>query len=105
VGADRLAPGCTWGAAPVRDRDSQGEEEEMTNTMADIAEYNLVMLRSAVDGWPVGTRGHVVAVFPMNLWVEVADEQGEEFDLVWAAPEELQLVERWRRPERDLISA
>lgn len=74
----------------------------MTITKADISEYDLVSLRKAVDGWPAGTRGHVVSVFSINMWVEVADEQGEEFDLVWVPPEELQLVEKWRPPRPEI---
>ena len=71
----------------------------MTITRADIAEYDLVTLRKDVDGWPAGTKGHVVGVFPSNMWVEVSDQQGEEGDVVAAAPEDLQLVEKWPWPD------
>jgi hypothetical protein len=67
----------------------------MTVTRADIAEYDVVVLLKDVDGWAAGTRGHVVMVCPADMWVEVADGQGGEADLVWAPREDLGLVEKW----------
>ena len=73
----------------------------MTTTETVIGELDVVTLRNPVDGWPAGTRGVVVSVFPTNMWVEVADEQGEEFDLVWVPPDELELVRKCPRPNRE----
>jgi len=67
----------------------------MTITRADIAEYDVVALLKEVEGWPAGTRGHVVMVCPTEMCVEVADERGEEADVVYAPPEDLRLIEKW----------
>jgi hypothetical protein len=67
----------------------------MTITRADIAEYDVVVLLNEVEGWPAGTRGHVVMVCPMDMSVEVSDESGEEADVIYASPEDLRLVEKW----------
>lgn len=47
----------------------------MTITRADIAEYDVVALLKEVEG--------------------VADERGEEADVVYAPPEDLRLIEKW----------
>jgi hypothetical protein len=65
----------------------------MSTTQTVIGEYDEVRLRAPYDGWPAGTRGIVVAVFPTHRWVEVADERGER-DLVWAPTDGLELVRK-----------
>lgn len=75
----------------------------MSTTDTFIGEYDVVRLRNPVDGWPAGTKGAVIEVFPKSRWVEVADEQGECFDIVFAEAEELELVRKnpGRKSETD----
>lgn len=71
----------------------------MTTTKTAIGEHDMVTLRRSVDGWPGGTKGTVISVFPTHRWVEVGDGQGESLDIVSARPEELRLV--WKAPDPD----
>jgi hypothetical protein len=70
------------------------EEKEMSATHAVIGERDVVALRSAVEGWPAGTEGSVVSTFPLHRWVEVVDEDGLEFDLLFVPIEQLDLVSK-----------
>lgn len=66
----------------------------MSTTETSIGEHDVVTLRNPVDGWPAGTKGAVISVFSTHRWVEVADEEGKCFDLVWAPTVELELVQK-----------
>jgi len=70
----------------------------MNATQTIIGEYDEVTLRGRYEGWPAGTRGIVVAVFASHNWVEVVDDQGERFDLVWAPTDGLELLRTGARP-------
>jgi hypothetical protein len=75
----------------------------MSTTRTDIGEHDVVLLRNPVGGWPAGTRGAVVSMFPSHRWVEIVHEDGEDFDIVSVRPEELELVRKNTRrdPEAD----
>jgi hypothetical protein len=68
----------------------------MSTTQTIIDEHDVVTLSNPVDGWPAGTKGTVVSMFPSHRWVEIVHEDGEDFDIVSVRPEELQLF--WKRP-------
>lgn len=68
----------------------------MITTQTFIGELDVVALRNTVDGWPAGTRGTVVEMFPSHRWVEIVHEDGEDFDIVSVRPEDLKLV--WKSP-------
>lgn len=68
----------------------------MITTQTSIDEHDVVTLRKPVDGWPAGTRGTVIEMFPSHRWVEIVHENGEDFDIVSVRPEELELV--WKSP-------
>lgn len=67
----------------------------MSTTPMIIGEHDVVALRNSVEGWPAGTKGAVVAIFPSDMWVEVVNESGDIFDLVFVPPEQLDLVRKW----------
>lgn len=69
----------------------------MNTTEAVIGEHDIVILRNPAEGWPAGTRGTVISMFPTHRWVEVADESNdwgyttvsvpvEDLELVWKSP-------------------
>ena len=68
----------------------------MSTTRTMIGEHDVVALRKPVDGWPAGTEGTVISVFPTHRWVEVGEGQDDGLDIVSARPEELQLI--WKCP-------
>ncbi|MGH2938501.1 MAG: hypothetical protein ACRDPE_10315 [Solirubrobacterales bacterium] len=68
----------------------------MSTTETFIGEHDVVTLRKPVEGWPVGTRGTVVSMFPSHRWVEIVHDDGEDFDIVSVRPQELELV--WKCP-------
>lgn len=68
----------------------------MSITQTFIGEYDVVALRNSVDGWPAGTEGTVVSMFPTHRWVEIVHDDGEDFDIVSVRPEDLKLV--WKSP-------
>jgi hypothetical protein len=70
------------------------EEKEMSTTHAVIGERDVVALRRPVGGWPAGTEGAAVSVFPLHRWVEVVDEAGVEFDVLFVPAEQLDLVSK-----------
>ena len=67
----------------------------MSTTHMIIDEHDVVSLRNSVEGWPAGTVGAVVAIFRSDMWVEVVNEAGDTFDLVFVPPEQLELVRKW----------
>jgi len=64
----------------------------MTGKRRVIEEHDVVRFREAVQGWPVGTKGTVVAMHPEALMVEISDEQGAALDFVWVPDELLQVT-------------
>jgi hypothetical protein len=69
----------------------------MSTTQTYIGEHDVVTFRNVVEGWPAGTRGAVISVFPTHRWVEVVDESDDwGFAIVSVPTEELELV--WKSP-------
>jgi hypothetical protein len=69
----------------------------MSVTRTDIGEHDVVALRNPVEGFPAGTEGAVISMFPTHRWVEVEDESDdwgcrtisvptEQLELVWKCP-------------------
>jgi hypothetical protein len=96
LGEDGLALGRTRRATSIQHCDTERKEEEMSTTQTVIGEHDVVTLRNSVDGWPAGTEGTVVSVFPTHRWVEVGDGQGESLDIVSLPPDQLELI--WKSP-------
>jgi hypothetical protein len=69
----------------------------MSTTATSIGEHDLVTLRNPVGGWPAGTRGAVVSVFPMHRWVEVVDESDDWGFTIISVPTD-QLEVAWKSP-------
>lgn len=76
----------------------------MSITESVIEEHDVVVLRSSVEGFPVGTRGAVVLMSPMRMGVEVVDESDDwgyriidvpahQLELVWKSPQGADLAE------------
>jgi hypothetical protein len=69
----------------------------MNTTKTVIGEHDVVVLRNPVRGFPAGTRGAVVSMFPSHRWVEVVDESNDwEYGVISVPTDELELV--WKNP-------
>ena len=65
----------------------------MSVTKTDIGEHDVVALRSPVEGFPAGTKGAVISMFPTHRWVEVADESDDwGFRTISVPTDQLELV-------------
>lgn len=95
-----MALGGAWRTTPIQHRDPQRKEGEMSITESVIGEHDVVTLRNPVEGFPAGTRGAVVSMFPTRMWVEVADESDDwGFRIIFVPTDQLELV--WKSVHTD----
>jgi len=65
----------------------------MTSANQEIKEIDVVSFKEAIEDWPAGTTGTVVADFGNDKMVEISDDDGQELELFGVAEEDLELVQ------------
>ncbi|HEY2052601.1 MAG TPA: hypothetical protein VGH14_01550 [Solirubrobacterales bacterium] len=81
----------------ARRRAEEGADKR--NRPLPIGELDVVALRTAIDGWPAGTRGTVISQGPSYKEVEVSNHLGEDLAFLVVSPDQLRVV--WRAARRD----
>jgi hypothetical protein len=57
-----------------------------------IAEFDVVQLKRDIGIWQAGTKGAVVSDHGSSKLIEIADERGQELDMLEVREEDLELV-------------